>query len=325
MNKILTCIFIFFFSVSLINAQELFPNTEPASNCPKGVLTVRQFNEFYKEYSQFRKMDGFMFMYSVNSRLMFTTSFSCSNHHGEEISNEFIKIVDGIIDTHGATYGNPYSYRFDGVDFYAKYKFLNHDGEKRHFRMALYGELSTDLVAHDEAEPTLLGDNAGFGSGIIATQLYKKLAVSTSIGFILPYAYKQNYYNLGELNLQYGKAINYSLSFGYLLYPFRYKNYNQTNINIYMEFLGKDYQAAKINLSSQPNQIPIDPGSIMLLSGKYIDMRPGIQFIIKSNTRIDFSYALPIPDGYGGYLLGRSYALFYPTFRINFQHYFFLK
>jgi hypothetical protein len=92
-----------------------------------------------------------------------------------------------------------------------------------------------------------------------------------------------------------------------------------------MEFLGKDYQAAKINLSSQPNQIPIDPGSIMLLPGKYIDMRPGIQFIIKSNTRIDFSYALPIPDGYGGYLLGRSYALFYPTFRINFQHYFFLK
>ena len=130
---------------------------------------------------------------------------------------------------------------------------------------------------------------------------------------------------MGDLTLKYGKAINYSLSFGYLLYPFRYKNYDQTNINIYMEFLGKDYQAAQIYLSSQPNQIPIDPDSLMLLAGKYLEMRPGIQFIIKSNTRFDFSYGIPIPDGYGGYLLGKSYARFHPMFNINLQHYFFLK
>ena len=41
--------------------------------------------------------------------------------------------------------------------------------------------------------------------------------------------------------------MNYSLSAGYLLFPETYKNYRQTNVNLYLEFLGamsldqKDY------------------------------------------------------------------------------------
>src|ERR1700722_1241670 len=115
-------IFSFSIFISSASAQELFPNADPASNCPKGVFTVRQINEFYKEYtpskdtSRTRTMNGLMLMYGVSSKLMLTVSATCSNHHGSVIyqSDKFIKDVDGIIDTHGAAYGNYYPYRFDG-------------------------------------------------------------------------------------------------------------------------------------------------------------------------------------------------------------------
>ncbi len=335
--KLIYLIFILSFIFIQASAQELFPNTEPASNCPKGVLTIRQINEFFTEYtpshdtSRTRSMNGLMIMYGVSSKLMLTLTATASNHHGSVLyeSDKFIKEKDGIIDTHGVAYGNDYPYRFNGFDLKAKYKFINNDGERRHFRMAAYGEVSTCRVPHDEAEPDLMDDNAGIAGGLIATQLIKRLAISATLGCIIPYYYRQNWYqDLGEMKLYYGNAVNYSLSFGYLLFPAKYKNYKQVNVNIYLEFLGEDYQAVKIYLSNIQNAnspIYLDPGSLALQAGRYLEARPGIQFIFNSNTRIDLSLATTIPDGYGGYLLGHSYTRMYPAYFINFQHYFFLK
>ncbi len=66
-------------------------------------------------------------------------------------------------------------------------------------------------------------------------------------------------------------ALNYSLSAGYLLFPRKYRNYKQTNMNLYVEFLGKS------NLDQYRRNY-------------YVDMAPAVQFIINSNSRVDLGY-----------------------------------
>jgi len=63
--------------------------------------------------------------------------------------------------------------------------------------------------------------------------------------------------------------MNYSLSAGYLLFPRKYENYRQTNLNIYTELLAQ--QTLDIKRYS-------------------IDMAPGIQFIFNSNSKLNLGY-----------------------------------
>lgn len=102
----------------------------------------------------------------------------------------------------------------------------------KHFRIALYGNGVYTSLPHDEAEVSLRGDNKAVGGGIISTVLIKKLAVSLTGGIIKPFDYN----GTNGVSLRYGNAYNYSLSFGYLVYPFKYKNYQQTNIVIYSDY-----------------------------------------------------------------------------------------
>ncbi|HEU4716890.1 MAG TPA: hypothetical protein VFU15_03615, partial [Bacteroidia bacterium] len=172
-------------------SQELFPNTEPASNMPKGVLAFRIAGEYYSEVGQPRIWTGYRFKYGFTARMEADLTIGLSNHHGDLLPPGFVS-TDGNIGphTHGGKKGIYYPYRFEGIDIYAKYRFLNIDGEHRHFRMAAYAEISTARVAHDETEPNLMmEDNAGAGGGIVATYLYHKLAVSTTLGGIFPVAF----------------------------------------------------------------------------------------------------------------------------------------
>ncbi len=50
--------------------------------------------------------------------------------------------------------------------------------------------------------------------------------------------------------------------------------------------------------------------------GNYIELRPAVQFIVKSNLRIDLSTAVQ--------LINRSYIRQYPLFLISLQYYLFL-
>ncbi len=77
---------------------------------------------------------------------------------------------------------------------------------------------------------------------------------------------KNNKYPYGSKN---NKAINYTLSFGKLMLPKEYKDYNQTNLNLMLEFL---------------NQYNIGSGKY------YIDAAPAVQFIFNSRSRIDIAY-----------------------------------
>ena len=78
-------------------------------------------------------------------------------------------------------------------------------------------------------------------------------------------------YDIALLQMAQRNVANYSLSAGYLLLPVQYKSYEQTNLNLYVELLGK----------SNMDQYR---------AGYYVDVAPAIQFIFNSTTRLDLSY-----------------------------------
>lgn len=301
-----------------LRAQELFPLSEPASNIPKGALGVRFYSETYKEVNQLRNMTSLRLMYGVTPRLSVYLTGIASNHHGKKMPIEF--------PFHNTPErGAHYPYKFNGAHLYGKYRFLSLDGEHTHFRMAAYAEGSYVHTTHHETEPDLeMGDNSGIGGGLITTYLKGKFAVSLTAGAILPATYNglspDPIEGLPDIpvRVQYGKAFSYSLSFGYLLLPRRYENYDQVNVNLYLEFHGKAFQAAKVDLFvGQPNEYFLAQSRYppALQKGYYVDVSPGIQVILKSNLRIDLSATYSS--------MGISYARLYPVFNIGIQRYFF--
>ncbi len=288
--------------------QELYPNSEPASIIPKNALGVRLMNEAYTSTQGLKSWHGAMFMYGVNSKLMFNAMLTTSNHHYNRLPSNYIQkdlnAVEYVLPT-----TSPGNYLFESANLGFRYRFLNIDGDHKHFRMAAFGNGVYALQPHDEAEVSLMGDNKGVGGGLISTFLLHKLAVSLTTGVIKPFSYTEK---SSGISLNYGNAYNASLSFGYLVYPFEYKNYDQTNINLYAEFIGKSYEA----LSVLKNQNTVMSYSDAYQKGQYLEFRPAIQFIVKSNLRIDCSAAFP--------LVNRSYIRNYPLYLLNVQYYFFL-
>lgn len=301
-----------------LQAQELFPLSEPASNMPKGTWGVRLFSEGYHEVNQWRNMTGLRLMYGVTPRLSVYLTGIASNHHGKKMPVEF--------PFHNTPErGAHYPYKFNGAHLYAKYRFLSKDAENSHFRMAVYGEGTYVNTTHHETEPDLeMGDNKGLGAGLLTTYLKDKFAVSLTAGAIFPVVYEGKSPDPIEslpdvpVRVQYGKALCYSLSFGYLLFPRKYANYDQVNVNLYLEFHGKAFQAAKVDIfAGQPNEYFLEQSRYpaALQKGYYVDVSPGIQVILKSNLRIDFSTTFSS--------LGISYARLYPVFSLGIQRYFF--
>lgn len=309
------------FSVLNQNAQELYPHDEPASTIPKNVLGLRQFNETYKESGIYRNMFCMRLMYGLLPKLTVMSTVSLNNHHGEMLPPGLVTHTHNgnqtVYSTGNFKRGVLYPYKVNGVYLYAKYRFLTFDGQNKHLRFAAYADWSNNKTAHDEAEPNLVDDTRGFGGGLIITALKKKFAVNAVIGFIKPgyyegFAIDPNDSTLVPTKVQYGNAVRYSLSFGYLVYPFKYKSYNQTNISLYVEMFGRSYGAAKVTQYGFVN-VPIQ--TPLLQSGSYVEMHPGIQAIFNSNLRVDFSVGFP--------MINKSYVRFYPVFMLGVQRYFY--
>ncbi len=295
-----------------MHAQELFPNTEPASNIPSGVLGARFSSEIFDEVGQVRSWQALRMMYGLTPDLMVTGGISFSNHHGRTLPSEFIS-NDGTAvgpHTHGVRKGKPYPYLFETFNLNLKYRFLVMDGPSRHFRGAVWAEGAIGDRAHDEAEPSLLGDNSGFAAGLIFTQLYHRFAASVGFGGILPLDYEESQ---SGIKLSYGKLLQYSLSLGYLLFPLEYEDYNQINFNIYTEFMGHTYGTARAELNGKELILSRAP---TLEAGHYLEFRPGIQFIFGSTLRVDLSTSFLIG--------GQAYTKLYPVQYINIQNYFFI-
>jgi hypothetical protein len=328
MGKAAFVVFLVF--ISLFGyAQELFPVADNASNIPKRALGVRAFDEGYKETDLFRNLVGIKLMYGVTSRLSVYATGTVSNIHEKALPFDFIthNHSGGQLQssTNTPQEGVPYPYVFNSIDIYAKYRFYSADGTNIHFRMAAYAEGSRVVVPSHEAEPDLVMHTSGYGGGLIATWLKHHFAASVTGGFIIPSDYKGNandiYGGIYPTTIQYGKAVNYSLSLGYLLYPQNYTGYGQTNWNIYCEFTGKAYGPAKASQYDGPfagallYQLPIT--TPILKAGQYLDVTPGVQCIINSIYRIDVSAAFP--------MINRSYDHLYPFYLVGVQRYFFFK
>lgn len=262
-------------------------------------------------------MSALRLMYGITPRLSVYLTGIGSNHHGKKMPVEF--------PFHNTPErGAHYPYKFNGAHFYSKYRFFSSDGPNSHLRLAAYVEGTYVNTTHHETEPDLMmGDNSGLGAGLITTYLKNKFAVSLTIGGILPAKYKGLAPDPIEglpdvpVRTQYGKALQYSLSFGYLLLPSRYKSYDQTNVNLYLELRGKAFSAARVDIfADEPNEyyLPQPRYPPALQKGYYLDISPGIQFIVKSNLRIDCSITF---NGFGF-----SYARLYPVYNIGIQRYF---
>lgn len=225
-------------------AQELYVNTEPASNMATSSLGLRIENQGYFK-PDFKNRSTFEAMYGVNRHLMVHGSLYTSNYYSN-------------------------GQHFEGGSVYAKYRFLSIDTVQQHFRGAFFAKLSSINNPIVNQEITLEGDNSGLQSGVVFTQLLHKVALSGSVSYLRAFD------NRGGYDLPDGQARNaaaYTLSGGYLLLPRKYRDYNQTNLNLYVELLGKT-----------------NPGK----GQSYLDIAPAVQLIFNSTVRLDFSYRTPI-------------------------------
>jgi hypothetical protein len=300
--------------------QELFILNEPASSIPKGVFGLRAFSQTYKEYPATRSLYVLRAMYGATPRLSVTVTASISNHHDRKLPKDLINHTHVGNQTNYYTAaikrGVHYPYLFNGIYIFAKYRVVSKDDEKKHFRLAAYADWSNVGVAHDEAEPNLMDDTGGYGFGLISTWLKNRFAASLTTGFIRPNSYFETQPDFSggpdlPTKIYYGDAIKYNLSFGYRVFPREYEGYEQVNWNLYLELVGKTYQAATVI----QNGTDIQAKTSALKKGSYVEIYPGIQRIVGSNTRIEFCYGFD--------LIGYSFVHFTPIWTLAIQRYFY--
>lgn len=229
-----------------ISAQELYPYTEPASNMPAKSISLKVAGMFG------RGVHGGGLEQRYSPEVMFGLTKKWMVHGAVTFSN---------------MYGN--SLYYESARLYGKYRFFSRDEVHKHFRMAAFvtGAYSRNHLQHNELN--LMGDHSGVQAGIIATQLWNKLAISATISETEVFDRKRGAETLPQ---QYAfQALNYSLSAGYLVLPVVYKDYDQTNLNVYAELLGGrnlDWKYEKY----------------------FLDLATSIQFIFKSTSKLNLGY-----------------------------------
>jgi len=159
---------------------------------------------------------------------------------------------------------------WEGARLYAKYRFLSNDEVHKHFRMAVFaaGAYSRNHLDHNEIN-LMMGEQSGVQAGLIATQLWNKFALSATGSW--NEVLNEERWDKSLQDVYAVRSINYSLSAGYLLLPFEYKDYDQTNINLYAELLGS-------------RNINFDPEKF------YVDLAPSVQAIFNSTAKLNVGY-----------------------------------
>jgi len=262
MQKIIT-VFIFFCFIKS-DAQELYVFTEPASNMPAHSISLKLTDHFvsndniYKRFSH-RLMPQVMF--GISKKLMVHVGATLGNMHTSE-------------------------FKYESFNIYAKYRFLSNDDIHKHFRMAVFVEGSKTNAPFHYDEITLMGDKSGVGVGLIATQLWNKLAVSATVGHIQVLDPSRNSDVIYVPTRSY-QSMHYDLSAGYLLIPGEYTDYKQLNINLYTEIL------AEQSLDMKKHSI---------------DLAPALQFIFNSNFKVNIGYRFEL-DGNMSRMSGNSWQI----------------
>ena len=240
-------------------AQELFTHTEPASTRAVGSISFRLDNSIMDELNT-SKINYHVIpeiMLGISRKLMIAGNVFLSNR-SERLKTE-------------------------GGSFYTRYRFYSNDALQKHFRMAAFGRISYNNSDIHQEEINMYGHNTGVEVGFVATQLLKKVALSSSVSYVKATD------NGGNNKFVYGsgnsKALNYTFSVGKLILPKEYKDYRQTNLNWMIEFLSQ-----------------VNTGS----GNYYMDIAPTIQLIFNSQGRLDLGYRKEVnatllrtaPDGF---------------------------
>jgi hypothetical protein len=170
----------------------------------------------------------------------------------------------------GGSWGNmqTYAVKPESIGFYSRYRILSTDDIHRHFRLAAYVEGAYTAAPFRHDEVTLMGDKSGIEAGLIATRLSQRLALSVTG------AHTQVLHGTRKNAALFDPArtfqtVQLSFSGGYLLFPREYKNYRQTNLNLYAELL---------------SQRSLDNKRY------YVDAAPALQLIFASRTKLNLGY-----------------------------------
>jgi hypothetical protein len=227
-------------------AQELYVFTEPASNIPAHSISLKLTDHFVTSdniYNRFSHRLMPQVMLGVSKKLMFQIGGTFSNMHTPD-------------------------FKAESINFYTKYRFLSKDELHKHFRMAVFANFSATKAPFHYDEITLMGDKEGMALGLVATQLWHKLAVSATVTHtqLLDNSRFNKVLYIPERNYQ---AMNYALSAGYLVFPKEYRDYKQTNLNLYLEILSQQTLDRKTN---------------------YLDIAPAVQLIFNSNAKLNLGY-----------------------------------
>ena len=227
-------------------SQELYPFIEPSSNMPAKSISLKLSSMLGKGPHSERIMQRYMpeIMLGLNKNWMLHGSITFSDMH------------------------ESYVY-FESAKLYAKYRFYSNDEVHKHFRMAAFGSAIYSRNQLNYNEINMYGDQTAAQVGVIATQLWNKLAISGTVSLIEVFDKKRSDKILPQ---QYAfESMNYSLSAGYLVLPVDYKDYDQTNLNVYVELLGGrnlDWRYEKY----------------------FLDLAPSVQLIFKSTSKLNLGY-----------------------------------
>lgn len=261
-----------FIAAKSLHAQELYVFTEPASNMPSHSVSPKfstnlgNFNGKVKQGYVSEVMFGF------NKKLMMHVATTFSNMSQQNVG-------------------------WEGVYLYGKYRFLSKDDVHKHFRMAAFAEggYSKNPLHYDEL--SVQGNISGLQGGLIATQLINKVAVSGTASYIKALKKPEVHDHTERLT----KALNYTLSAGYLVLPVEYKSYDQLNFNVYMEILAQQGLDKRAYLTNKKVY--------------YVDMAPAVQFIFNSNSKLNIGYRQQIK--------GAGQRSMKSSFLVSFEHTFF--
>ena len=268
----------------ILSAQELYINSEPASLIPKGTKVVRLTNSNIF-------LDGSNIMGSIGNAFIVTPSLSYG------ISKKIM--LSGSIQFANKPYEQDMTPNFglNGFKIYSKQRILSTDKQKYHTRLSSFIKYSyhEDKFMKDNIDIDL--QDTGFELGLIGTQLINKLAISitTAITRISNIDEKLTQGSTVKWQTTNLNTFKNSISAGYLLFPRKYNSYKQTNFNLYVEYLTNTI----LN-----EDFPV----------RYDKFRstfaPGIQFIILSRSRLDFSYKIRKGDMPEEFLVKLTYIIY---------------
>jgi hypothetical protein len=270
-KNLLICFVAVIFS-SVASGQELYVFTEPASNMPANSVSAKLSGMFANDNHSTRTLQRYMpeIMIGLSKKWMIHGNITISNMH----QKKFI---------------------FESARLYGKWRFLSVDDVHKHFRMAAFGAISYSRNNLNFNEINLNGDQSGAQVGLVATQLWNKLAISASAGLSeVFHAYRRDDSHAGQHAFE---AFNSSISAGYLLLPREYTDYNQTNLNVYVELL------SATNLDWPRDRY-------------YIDMAPAIQLIFRSTDKLNFGYRFQV-GGDVNRMADRSFMISYEHVFLN--------